>query len=155
MILQLLSLVVTGGIGYVFGRKTAAKEGTSSQAQPTPDATPVPVPPPREAYRAPDRTAVINLPYDAEDFEQLRSAVCEGFKDLASNGSEVTSDALRDWLLIAIYPDFQWPPVPGDPREALILWMIADHEARKALAAPLQCGVPVRAQASLPPRRTR
>lgn len=146
MIVPLLTLVLGGGVGYLVGRKGATTDSRASKAlAPAQDTIPAPVSAPREAYRPPDRAAVINLPYDAEDFEQLRAAVCEGFKDLAASGHQVTSDALRDWVLIAIYPDFQWPPVPGDPSEALMMWMIADHEARRALAAPLQCGVPARA----------
>lgn len=97
---------------------------------------PGPSPLPTEEYREPDRTAVIKLPVDAEDFDQLGDAICACYAALkgeAGPGVDVDAAALRDCLLEAVYPDFVWPPVPGDPVNAQLMWMIADHESRKAL----------------------
>jgi len=89
---------------------------------------------PTDQYRPPDRTAVIKLPVDDEDFEQLGDAICTCYRALEKeHGGKVTHAQLRDCMLQAIYPDFEWPPVPGDPTEAALMWAIADFEARRLL----------------------
>jgi len=107
---------------------------------------PPPSPMPSVQYRAPDQTAVIPLPQDAEDFAVLTDAVCACLhalqEDAAQGGEPVGHESLRDCVLEAIYPDFVWPPVPGDPPEATMMYLIADHEARKAIADPSRCPAP-------------
>ncbi len=103
-----------------------------------PLATGGPSPLPQDPYRAPLPDAIIHLPVDEEDFEQLKAAICTCYlavKEEKGPDHLVTAAELRDCLLEAIYPDFAWPPVPGDAVQAQLMWMIADHEARKALAA--------------------
>jgi len=78
--------------------------------------------------------AVIPIPQDEEDFEVLQAAVEDCHRVLAKRPTPTTQAALRDCILGAIYPDFPWPPVPGDAPSAGIMWMIANHEAGKALA---------------------
>jgi hypothetical protein len=101
----------------------------------------VPTPIPQDPYRPPDAGAVINVPVDTEDFAQLAEAFCVCFTELkAESGADPSLAELRECFLQALYPDFQWPPVPGDPATAHLMWMIADHEARKLLADPSVCG---------------
>lgn len=143
MIVPFLTFVLGGGLGLWAGRKAATQAQAQQQQALPPGAEAAAAGPaalPSAPYRAPDVTAVINLPVDAEDFAQLRAAVCACLDDLrARHMGHVTSDDLRDCLLEAIYGDFQWPPVPGDPPGASMMWMIADHEARRALAGADAC----------------
>ena len=88
----------------------------------------------------PDPAAVINTPVDAEDFAQMHEAFCVCYRALMDDaGKAPTADELRDCFLKAIYPDFVWPPVPGDPSSAQLMWMIANHEAKKLLIDPSAC----------------
>jgi hypothetical protein len=113
-------------------RKALAAGGSSGQGVPTPL--------PQQQYREPDPGAVINVPVDAEDFRQMQDAFCVCYRALREDlGKLPTVEQLRDCFLGAIYPDFHWPPVPGDPETAQLMWMIADHEARKLLADPSPC----------------
>ena len=91
--------------------------------------------PAQTAYRQPDRAANITLPEDAEDFAMLEEAVTQCLESLVEAGENPSEESLRDCVLQSIYPDFQWPPVPGDPDAARVLWLIVAHEARKELAA--------------------
>lgn len=91
--------------------------------------------PAQVGYRDPDRAANITLPEDAEDFAMLEEAVTQCLESLLQAGEEPSEESLRDCVLQSIYPDFQWPPVPGDPDAARVLWLIVAHEARKELAA--------------------
>lgn len=112
----------------------------------------VPSPLPLEPYREPDTSAVINIPVDADDFAQLSEAMCACLAALHEEAAEdapVGPEALRDCLLDAVYPDFQWPPVPGDPSGAHLMWLVADYEARKTLADPEACKVTGAIQATL------
>lgn len=90
-----------------------------------------------EAHRNPAPTSIVALPVDREDFELLTEAVCECLAALVANrteGKTVAAGELRDALLHAIYPDFAWPPVPGDHSSALLMWTVADYESRRVLA---------------------
>jgi hypothetical protein len=104
----------------------------------------VPTPLPQEAYRAPDPAAVINTPTDAEDFGQMKEAFCVCYQALVEDeGKPPSQERLCDCFLGAIYPDFAWPPVPGDPAAAQLMWLIANHEARKLLTEPTPCTPPI------------
>jgi len=85
------------------------------------------------ANRPPQPNAVIPLPQDTEDFEVLTDAVIDCLAVLMQRGVPVTKAALRDCILDSIYPDFPWPPVPGDAPSAGLMFLIADHESGKAL----------------------
>jgi hypothetical protein len=149
MIIPFLTFLVGGGIGFAAGHATSNKEAKAELEElrrrlqiAQGNGTPIPALLPGDEYREPDRTAVINLPIDAEDFKQLHEAMCECLRALKSDkaeGEKVTDAELRDCLLEAIYPDFTWPPVPGDPSAAHLMWLVADHEARKTLADPSAC----------------
>jgi len=152
MIVPFITFLVGGGIGFAAGHAT---KGNSVKAEldelrqrlalAQGRGTPVPALLPTEEYREPDTAAVINLPVDKEDFLQLHQAMCECFAALKEEvGVEgvVTADSLRDCLLEAVYPDFTWPPVPTDPSAAHLMWLVADHEARKTLADPAACAAP-------------
>lgn len=91
--------------------------------------------PAQVSYREPDRSAVLTLPEDAEDFAMLEEAVSACLEEAVAMGEEPSEESLRDCVLTALFPDFQWPPVPGDPESARVLWLIVAHEARKELAA--------------------
>ena len=91
--------------------------------------------PAQASYRKPDRSANITLPEDAEDFAMLEEAVSKCLGALVEGGEDVSEETLRDCVLQSIYPDFVWPPVPGDPDAARVLWLIVAHESRKELAA--------------------
>ncbi len=142
----LVALGLGGAGGYAFGRARAAlqKEAPTRPALPAARPNgPVPSPLPQEQYREPDAGAVINIPVDAEDFRQMVEAFCVCFHELRrEHGAHPSVSQLRDCFLQAIYPDFQWPPVPGDPSSAQLMWMIADHEARKIIADPSKCPPP-------------
>ena len=113
-------------------RKALAAGGSTGQGVPTPL--------PQQRYREPDPAAVINVPVDAEDFRQMADAFCVCYGALHDDLKKPPDvEQLRDCFLSAIYPDFQWPPVPGDPETAQLMWMIADHEARKLLTDPSGC----------------
>lgn len=142
----LLALGVGGAGGWAIARAQKERDRRSRARRrglPPPDDGPRPTPPsplPQETYRAPDPAAVINVPVDAEDFDQMAEAFCVCFAALEQDrGRMPTVAELRDCFLSAIYPDFSWPPVPGDPASAQLMWMIADHEARKLLADPSAC----------------
>jgi hypothetical protein len=159
MIVPFITFVIGGGIGFAAGQATKSKAAQAELAElrrrlelAQSRGTPVPALLPDEEYREPDTSAVINLPIDKEDFRQLHQAMCECAAALREEqGPEgvVTSDALRDCLLEAVYPDFTWPPVPGDPSTAQLMWLVADHEARKTLADPSAC--PPRLQGEIVP----
>lgn len=140
-----LGLGGVGGYAVARGRSAAREEDLRRQAAraalpPAASSGPVPTPMPQEQYRAPDPAAVINVPVDAEDFQQMAEAFCVCYRALEKeHGSAPGVGELRDCFLDAIYPDFQWPPVPGDPASAHLMWMIADHEARKIVADPSAC----------------
>lgn len=121
----------------------AAREMKALPCPPIPKPAMVPSPLPQEKYRAPDPKAVINVPIDKDDFAQMAEAFCTCWNALREeHGRPPTVDELRDCFLAALYPDFAWPPVPGDPASAQLLWMVADHEARKLHADPRRCARP-------------
>lgn len=145
MIVPILVAIGLGGTtGYVVGRLKRGRTVKTTRALPPASQPPapgaVPSPLPQESYRRADPAAVINVPIDAEDFRQMAEAFCVCFHELRhEHGRDPAVSELRDCFLVAIYPDFQWPPVPGDPSTAQLMWMIADHEARKILADPSGC----------------
>lgn len=146
MIIPLLFGLGLGGAGcYAITRRISTlredelrrRLEEKQKALPPSPSGPVPTPLPQDQYRPPDAQAVINVPVDAEDFAQLAEAFRVCHEELAAeNGAAPTVNELRDCFLQALYPDFQWPPVPGDPASAHLMWMIADHEARKIVAEP-------------------
>lgn len=143
MILPILALAFGSVGGFALGRGISIlREDKREQQKALPPArSQVPTPMPQDAYRSPDPTAVINAPIDAEDFRQMAEAFCVCHRELSrEHGRAPTVDELRDCFLGAIYPDFQWPPVPGDPASAQLMWLVADHEARKVIADPTACG---------------
>lgn len=153
IVLPLIVGGVLGGAGvyaWARGRATLREDELRRRLAAKPKALPpaggggpVPTPLPQDQYRPPDPQAVINVPVDAEDFAQLAEAFCVCYAELkAESGAAPSVGELRDCFLQALYPDFQWPPVPGDPASAHLMWMIADHEARKIVADPSACGPP-------------
>lgn len=164
MIVPFITFVVGGGLGFVVGRSVENKEVKAELVElrrrleiaQGRSSTPVPALIPSNEYRDPDREAVINLPVDKEDFTQLHEAMCSCVAALRAEkdeGQTISADELRDCLLEAIYPDFTWPPVPGDPSSAHLMWLVADHEARKTLANPSACPtlIPVDADPQMTP----
>jgi hypothetical protein len=131
MIAALVGLALTGLGGYAFGRGRAIGREQELQGQ---LANSVPLALPASSHREPLPDAVLLLPQDAEDFTLLRQAVCDCYAEIANlSGGSVDVSELRDCLLAALYPEFAWPPVPGDAPEARLMWLIADHEARTAV----------------------
>lgn len=125
-------------------RRELQRRRSIPPTKPEPGPGGVPTPLPQDAYRQPDPASVINVPEDAEDFQQMAEAFCVCFRELQrEHGAAPSVGDLRDCFLGAIYPDFKWPPVPGDPASAQLMWMIADHEARKINADPSACSEPV------------
>lgn len=141
----LIALGVAGAGGYMLARRGSlsekeVKRRIAESKQRALAAATVPSPLPQDPYREPDPAAVINTPVDAEDFSQMQEAFCVCYRALLEQeGRPPTADRLRDCFLQAIYPDFVWPPVPGDPASAQLMWMIAGHEAKKLLLAPGSC----------------
>lgn len=161
MIIPVITLVLGGVGGFAFGRgrgiqrekqlRSDLEESQKRLAQSHQEAAVMALPPasadapsplPQDQYREPDPNALVNLPVDREDFVMLRQAICQCLDALGEEKDEgelVTAGELRDCLLEAIYPEFQWPPVPGDPASSQLMWLIADHEARKAIAEEVVC----------------
>lgn len=152
MIGSFLTFVLGGGLGFAVGKGLAAKKNEEQEAEvkelkrlvaaANARSGPMPAILPASSYREPDRSAIINLPVDREDFDQLHEAVCACALALRAElaaGNVITSEDLSACVLEAIYPDFVWPPVPGDPSEAHLLKLIVDHESRKTLADPSIC----------------
>lgn len=146
----LVALGIAGAGGYIIARRRSAtreagvrrrlEEEKRKELAAAGVNGPVPTPLPQEGYREPDPAAMINTPIDAEDFRQMQEAFCICYRALLKDGGKPPSmERLRDCFLTAIYPDFTWPPVPGDPATAQLMWMIANHEARKLLTDPSSC----------------
>jgi hypothetical protein len=146
MIIPIIVAVgLAGAGGYFLARRGALSEKEvrrriEESKQKAIAAARTPSPLPQEAYRPPDPAAVINTPVDAEDFAQMQEAFCVCYRALLEDaGNAPSAEQLRDCFLKAIYPDFVWPPVPGDPSSAQLMWMIASHEAKKLLIDPSAC----------------
>lgn len=152
MIVSFVTFVLGSSLGYAVSQGLAAKEREKLDTElrelrrrvELAQARGVSAPAilPSAEYREPDLAAIINLPVDQEDFDQLHEAMCACVTALRhdkAEGEMITREELRNCLLEAIYPDFTWPPVPGDKPEAQLMWLIADHEARKTLADPSVC----------------
>jgi len=145
----LVAIGVAGAGGYILARRgmfsekevkrridESKQEALMAAAKRSVEGTPLP----QDAYRPPDPAAVINTPVDAEDFAQMKQAFCVCYQSLLEDeGTPPTAEKLRDTFLGVIYPDFTWPPVPGDPSGAQLMWLIAGHEANKLLLDPSVC----------------
>jgi hypothetical protein len=133
-----MALAAAGGFAAGRGRGIMRELERRAAAESTPRIVPIEGVPVvhLDAYRDPAPSVALPLPSDREDFEQLNAAMCASLVTLAGQkqGQAIIASELRDEFLSAIYPDFQWPPVPNDHSSARLMWIFADYEAHRVLA---------------------
>ena len=93
-----ITFILGGVAGFAFGRgRSIVREREIEEElarRSLPPATDQSSALPQDAYRPPDTTAIINLPVDAEDFDQLSEAICTCFaavKEDKAAGEAVTA----------------------------------------------------------------
>lgn len=87
-----------------------------------------------EDLRVPRPDFRVHLPDSESDFAALAELICDCAKEADAQG-ELPFDEFvrttRDCVMQALYPGFEWPPVPGDHPTVQHLWLIVTYEVQK------------------------
>jgi hypothetical protein len=93
--------------------------------------------------RLPDPSYAVELAGTAEQFAVLDDLVCEcghiATAEAVSRDEESVVADVRDCVLAKLYPDFPWPPIPGDHPSVSRLFTEVEVIARRAIAEDAVC----------------
>ncbi len=93
--------------------------------------------------RLPDPSYAVELPSTAEQFATLDELVCEcghlATPQAVATDEELVVTGVRDCVLAKLYPDFPWPPIPGDHPTVARLFSEVEVIARRAVAEDRVC----------------
>jgi len=96
--------------------------------------------------RLPDPSYAVELPSTAEQFATLDELVCEcgslATPQTVAADEEFVVTSVRDCVLAKLYPDFVWPPIPGDHPTVARLFAEVEVIARRAVAEDRVCPSP-------------
>lgn len=97
----------------------------------------------KAGIRLPKPDFAVTLPVTVEHFGLLDEAVCQCAQSVqqTSPGLELNEfiHAVRDCVAQMLYPDFPWPPVPGDHPSVAQLWTILTYEVGRNVVEETIC----------------
>lgn len=89
-----------------------------------------------EGARLPRPDFRVHLPNSPDDYDTLDEVICECATTVKADEPDIELGALmnavRDCTLGVLYPDFQWPPIPGDHPTVEQLWIIVSYEVSRS-----------------------
>lgn len=93
--------------------------------------------------RLPDPSYAVELPGTADQFQTLDEIVCECGQTVTAQqvvaDEEAVVTSIRDCVLAKLYPDFDWPPIPGDHPSVSRLFAEVEVISRRAVAEDAIC----------------
>ena len=100
------------------------------------------------SIRLPDPSYAVEVASNSEKFGVLEELVCECGAPIVQAATEtVTIDELttkiQDCIAAQLYPDFPWPPIPGDHPSVSQLYVELGYIARRALITTEICPRPI------------
>lgn len=129
-----VGLLAAGGVGYIIASTRAARRAISDAEKVIEDAN----------LRLPDPSFAMEVPYTDDQFAILDELICEcGAPIVASASPDATLDevgsAIQACVANELYPQFPWPPIPGDHPSASQLYVELGVLARRAVANARIC----------------
>jgi hypothetical protein len=93
-----------------------------------------------EGMRLPQPDFMVHLPNSAHDYATLDTVICECSTMVTPGleGDELVV-AVRDCVLSELYPDFGWPPIPGDHPTVEQLRTIIHYQVERSAAEGALC----------------
>jgi hypothetical protein len=88
-----------------------------------------------EGVRLPKPDFMMHLPDSETDYATLGTVICE----CATLHPDPDPEILRNCVLSELYPDFPWPPIPGDHPTVAQLWTIVDYQVTRSAAEGTLC----------------
>lgn len=96
-----------------------------------------------EHFRLPKPGFRMHLPTTPEDYDIIDEKICECASQVAIEQPGLEGEAqlvaIRDCVVAQLYPDFEWPPVPGDHPSVEQLWTIISYEVGRSAAEGTLC----------------
>lgn len=126
--------IMTGAlIGYAYSESKTAMRAVSRGRKAIKEA----------GVRLPKPDFAMQLPLTVEHFGTLDETICGCAEFIQQNqpGLELNDfvEAVRDCVAKAIYPDFPWPPIPGDHPSVSYLWTILTYEVGRGAVEGTLC----------------
>lgn len=99
-----------------------------------------------EGVRLPMPDFAMKLPSSVEDFDLLDQVICDCANQIQAAQPDMEFNAMivavRDCVAEAIYPDFPWPPIPGDHTTVSQFWTVLGYEVGRSAVEGSLCPVP-------------
>lgn len=93
--------------------------------------------------RLPKPDFAMELPTTIEHFGMLDETICSCAESVQQDQPELELNdfvqAVRDCVAQLIYPDFPWPPIPGDHPSVSHLWTILTYEVGRGAVEDTLC----------------
>ncbi|MCH9637719.1 MAG: hypothetical protein K0U16_07230 [Gammaproteobacteria bacterium] len=128
-------VLVGTGIGYLVFTRTSFGRRAIKDAEDAIDDT---------GIRFPQPSFAVEVAYDPEQFQILDELVCECAAPIVEQAApnDTLDDVvpkIQECMAKELYPDFPWPPVPGDHPTVSMLWSELALLARRAIVTQTIC----------------
>lgn len=96
-----------------------------------------------EGARLPRPDFRVHLPATPEDYDILDAVICECASQVQAEFPQMQGEqfliTVRNCVLTELYPNFEWPPVPGDHPTVPQLWTIVSYEIGRSATEGTLC----------------
>jgi hypothetical protein len=121
---HLVILGLVGGGAYLYWQhKQQANQLALAAAQKAKDVA--------GTLRVPKPYYVMTIPRTKEELDTVDKFLCECVNNVDLDAPSLTLiEDMQLCLASKLYPDFPWPPAPGDHESAMQLWLVLEYRIR-------------------------
>jgi hypothetical protein len=121
------------GVGYWIATTKSARDAADKLTQ---------------GWRIPQPDFRVHVPEEPNDFQRLDDEICDCAEPILAEVAEdadfsVVIDEIRLCVARRLYPDLEWPPVPGDHPSVAQLWSEVGFMVRRAIITDMVCDSPI------------